>query len=104
MSVGDRTIPDVRQHVPLVDGAGKPKQELTSLLKAIGDSINGLKDSNGFLYVILAGVRITIGSGSPAGVVSGSPPDIYLNTAGGASSTFFVKESGVETTAGWVGK
>lgn len=45
-----------------------------------------------------------IGSGSPNGVVTGSPPDIYLNTAGGAGTTLYVKESGSGTNTGWVGK
>jgi hypothetical protein len=44
------------------------------------------------------------GSGSPNGVVVGSPGDLYTNTAGGASTTLWVKESGAATNTGWVGK
>jgi hypothetical protein len=47
---------------------------------------------------------IFIGTGSPAGVVTASPPAIYLNRSGGASTTLYVKESGSATTGGWVAK
>lgn len=42
--------------------------------------------------------------GDPNGVVSASPGAMILNTAGGAGTTLFVKESGVGTNTGWVGK
>jgi hypothetical protein len=44
------------------------------------------------------------GTGDPNGVVIGSPGDLYSRTDGGAGTTFYVKESGVATNAGWVGK
>lgn len=47
---------------------------------------------------------VSIGSGSPEASVTGSPCDLYFNAAGGASTTFWVKETGVLTTTGWVGK
>jgi len=43
------------------------------------------------------------GNGSPEGVITGNPGDLYTNTAGGAGTTLFVKESGVGNT-GWIGK
>lgn len=43
------------------------------------------------------------GSGSPEGSVTANPGSIYLNTAGGASTTLYVKESGGGNT-GWVAK
>lgn len=49
-------------------------------------------------------VNVTAGSGSPEGVVTGSPSDVYFNTDGGAGTTFYVKESGVGTKTGWAGK
>lgn len=45
-----------------------------------------------------------IGTGNPNGVVTASPPATYLNRAGGAGTTFWVKESGVNTNTGWVAK
>lgn len=48
--------------------------------------------------------RLSGGMGAPGGVVTGNPGDIYLNKAGGAATTLYVKESGTGTTAGWVGK
>jgi hypothetical protein len=44
------------------------------------------------------------GVGGPNGVVSGSPGDLYTNRSGGAATTLWVKESGVGTNTGWVGK
>jgi hypothetical protein len=45
-----------------------------------------------------------IGTGSPNGVVTASPPARYWNRSGGAGTTLYVKESGVNTNTGWVGK
>jgi hypothetical protein len=50
-----------------------------------------------------SGARVTSGAGSPAGVVSGNPGDLYTNTSGGAGTTLYVKESGTGNT-GWVAK
>ncbi len=44
-----------------------------------------------------------VGSGSPEGVVTANPGSLYCNTAGGANTTLWVKESGGGNT-GWVGK
>jgi|SRR6185312_4559751 len=44
------------------------------------------------------------GTGSPNGSVVGSPGDLYVNTSGGSGTTLYVKESGVSTNTGWVGK
>jgi hypothetical protein len=41
------------------------------------------------------------GLGDPNGVVFGDPGDAYFNRSGGPS-TFWVKESGVNTNTGWV--
>jgi hypothetical protein len=45
-----------------------------------------------------------IGTGSPNTVVTASPPARYWNRSGGAGTTLYVKESGVNTNTGWVGK
>ncbi len=47
------------------------------------------------------GVISTIGTGSPEGVVSAPPGSDYRNLAGGAGSTFWVKQTGTGNT-GWV--
>lgn len=52
----------------------------------------------------VGGIQISAGSGAPNGVVSGSPGDIYVNVAGGALTTLWIKETGVLTNVGWVGK
>jgi hypothetical protein len=61
-------------------------------LEVLGDQITPLA---GLLYV---------GTGAPGGVITASPPAIYLNRSGGAATTLYVKESGVNTTGGWVAK
>jgi len=43
------------------------------------------------------------GVGSPEGVVTAGPGALYTNTSGGASTTLYVKESGVGDT-GWIAK
>lgn len=45
-----------------------------------------------------------IGTGSPNGAVTASPPARYWNRSGGAGTTLYVKESGVNTNTGWIGK
>jgi hypothetical protein len=44
------------------------------------------------------------GIGTPNGVITGSIGSIFINTAGGAGTTLYVKESGTNTNTGWVGK
>ena len=46
--------------------------------------------------------NIYSGSGSPNSSVYGKPGDYYLDTAGGAGNTLWVKESGTATNTGWV--
>lgn len=44
------------------------------------------------------------GSGDPNGVQTGNIGDLYTNTDGGAGNTLWVKESGNNTSTGWVAK
>lgn len=46
------------------------------------------------------GPRITMGSGSPEGVIAAPAGSMYLNTAGGANTTMYVKRAGTGNT-GW---
>lgn len=75
------------------------------LLNQIRAAINGTISTSGVAQVLLGnGMTISLGSGSPQNAVTGNVGDIYMNSAGGAGTTFFVKESGVGTNTGWVGK
>lgn len=47
---------------------------------------------------------ISSGAGSPEGVVIASVGSLYLRTDGGAGTALYVKESGVNTNTGWIGK
>lgn len=46
---------------------------------------------------------VTVGAGSPEGVVTAGPGSLFLNTSGGSGNSLYVKESGSGNT-GWVGK
>lgn len=49
------------------------------------------------------GPELFTGTGSPEGVVTAPVGSLYLNVAGGAGTTLFVKQSGIGNT-GWAGK
>jgi len=75
----------------------------------VGDVVAANLAGASFASVMITGPTTTSprtneGTGSPAGVVFGSPGDTYINLSGGAGTTLYVKETGVGTTAGWVGK
>lgn len=44
------------------------------------------------------------GTGSPESVVTAGIGSLFLRTDGGASTALYVKESGVGTNTGWIGK
>lgn len=96
--------------LPLVDlKTGAPAVGTGGLrfLQGITDALNGTsgKVATGVAQIALGiGINVSAGSGSPNGVVLGKPGDLYLNTAGGAGTTLYVKESGSNTKTGWVGK
>jgi len=72
------------------------------LITLYGDSIN-LNSTVKKITLNGGEAQIITGSGSPNGVVTAAPGCIYLNYAGGAGTTLYVKESGAGNT-GWVGK
>lgn len=58
---------------------------------------------SGVMYLNAAQtVFIARGTGSPEGVLTGSPGAVFIRTDGGANTSFYVKESGSGNT-GWVG-
>ena len=50
------------------------------------------------------GVETIVGSGSPEGVYTAKVGTTFRRTDGGASTSFYVKESGDDTNTGWVAK
>lgn len=48
--------------------------------------------------------RIIAGAGTPNGSVAGNVGDIYLEVSGSASNVLWVKETGLGTNTGWIGK
>lgn len=70
------------------------------------DKDGNLSDAwNGWFYQVLGYLtKLKSGNGVPNNFVLGNIGDLYLNTAGGAATTLWVKESGAGTNTGWVGK
>ena len=67
-------------------------------------AVNGAT-SSGFAQVTLGnGVTFSAGNKSPNGILAGQIGDLCVSSLGGAGATFFVKESGIGTPDGWVGK
>lgn len=91
----DLPISDVHDH--------RPAREFFDLIQNLVDSINGVKDENGFLTMVLMNVRITVGINSPETVVTGDVGDLFIRTNGGAATVLYVKESGA-AKVGWIGK
>jgi hypothetical protein len=47
---------------------------------------------------------VLVGTGTPNGQITASVGAIYRRLDGGAGTTFWVKESGANTSSGWVAK
>lgn len=74
---------------------------------ATGGSIAGFFQAPAFLansgtYGWTNGQYITIGTNMPNGAMTGVPGCLYLNASGGSGQTLWAKETGVNTTGGWV--
>ena len=70
----------------------------------LNGNLNRLLLPSGFYLGMGGTTGIYSGSGSPETVVTAGRGSIYLNTAGGAGTTLYVKESGVNTNTGWIAK
>lgn len=86
----------------------------TNSLSSFFTTDNFTVDANGNIYGVSISVsnpiaiqntnaKLYAGSGTPEGSVTASVGSLYLNTAGGALTTLYVKTSGVGNT-GWVAK
>lgn len=110
MASGSLLVNPPNARLPLVDvKTGAPARESggLSILNSYADAINGTRDiaAPGVKQNTLGnGMKINSGSGSPEGVVTGSPGDFYTNQTGGAGTTLYVKETGTATNTGWVAK
>jgi hypothetical protein len=69
------------------------------------DNAQQQQNNEGLIDAVnMLGQFLNTGAGSPNGAVTASPPALYLNRSGGAGTTLYVKESGVNTNTGWVAK
>lgn len=69
------------------------------LVRVLNQIMDELKASP----LLVGGVRVFTGRGTPEGAKNGNVGDLYLRTDGGTSTTLYVKESGTGLT-GWVAK
>ena len=93
-------------------GTAEFKMDIASSATGLGVYVSGTK----YLAVTSGNVSVPAGTfsvngatiqastGSPNGVVTGNPGDMYLNKSGGAGTTLYIKESGSGTNTGWVAK
>ena len=99
LKVEDSTTPDATPFV--VNAAGRVGVGLAA------DSVAAANLDSGGIKLNNAGATlsatISVGSGSPEGVVTANPGSLYLNLSGGANTSLYVKESGTSNT-GWAGK
>ncbi len=89
---------------PFVGTDGRVTPQALALLQGVLKYAQNSQVGTAQKVSIANGLNIYVGSGSPNGQITDSPPAIYFNTAGGASQTLYVKESGTNTNTGWVGK
>lgn len=90
-------------HIPFTKTGGVIGNAADSFLYQFVEVFNGKEVAPGVTMSSIWNLRIFVGTGTPNGVVTGSPPDIYLNKSGGAGTTVYMKESGDETDTGWSG-
>lgn len=99
LRVEDSTTPDATPFV--VNAAGRVGVGLAA------DSVAAANLDSGGIKLNNAGATlsatISVGSGSPEGVVTANPGSLYLNLSGGANTSLYVKETGTSNT-GWAGK
>lgn len=69
----------------------------------VGGKDNQIRVANG-LFSNESPLVPRYGTGDPNGVIAGAIGQLYVDTAGGASTTLYVKESGAGTNTGWVAK
>ncbi|MEJ0093826.1 MAG: hypothetical protein WDN46_10385 [Methylocella sp.] len=91
--------------IAFADANGRLTPSAMRVLQGYAVSINGTQLESGATQIPVSntGVSNTVGAGSPEGVITAPPGSTYVNTSGGAGSTFFVKESG-EGNTGWQAK
>lgn len=100
LKVEDSTTPDATPFV--ISAAGRVGIGVAADASAATNlDSGGIKLNNAGLTL---SATISVGSGSPEGVVTANPGSLYLNLSGGANTSLFVKESGTATNTGWVGK
>ena len=99
LKVEDSTTPDITPFA--INAAGRVGVGLAAdSVAAVNLDSGGIKLNNTGATL---NASISVGSGSPEGVVTANPGSLYLNLSGGANTSLYVKESGTSNT-GWAGK
>ena len=87
-----QNLPNPPIQEPFTEAGGRLTRMASQWLKRMLDTVNRVNGT------------ILTGSGNPNTVVAAPVGTIYLNTAGGAGTTLWVKEAGGTSDLGWVGK
>ena len=77
---------------------------VTPAAASVVEHQTGTLSGQATLDVLFEAMGVFTGSGAPEGVVAAATGSIYLNSAGGTSTTLYVKQSSPTATTGWVGK
>ena len=114
-TVGDMLRPIIKGNIITLSAAAAAQQGIRMYIAGTATITNGIitgneidiTDADTEMYQI-ANTQVVCyrdkGTGSPVGVVDGRIGDTFRRLDGGAATSFYVKESGDWTTAGWVGK
>lgn len=95
--MSDRIQPQNRALPIATDHKKRPvdiSQTFDQMLAQIVNLLNGDGTS-----LDISGIRIAFGDVAPAGVVEGSPGDLYIKKT--ATAHIYLKQTGDGTTAGW---
>jgi hypothetical protein len=105
-------MPDVivtpERFASFVEDNGKPTQRgaeyMESLTRQVNASVTDAAALNNTVTALSATVTqyaVKSGSGSPEGVLTAEPTVMYMDTAGGAGTILYIKQTGSGNT-GWI--
>lgn len=83
-----------------------PTKDVSLINRAFQQQEETVKDVADLKQQVFTQVNLPIqsGKGAPSGRIAAPVGSLYLRLDGGTSTTLYVKESGGDTTSGWVPK
>lgn len=80
------------------------RPEIQKLSGAVAIAIDELVTAINTPPLVVNTATVRSGTGTPLNRLVGNPGDLFLRTDGGTSTTLYVKETGTNTSTGWVAK